>query len=266
MPHPDYDKAVLWMTAAQFRFVAQNAGAAGLLSLYNQLAARSSTDFIEPMTEWTTPEGFYSAVGDFLPAGQLFIVPETEHFLIPPNQPPTGLPRLPDPGPIGIPAPQLPGVLASPLPTLHRIGGSMWPAVWTAVRMAAAGGSRGLGGGSLLSRILALLGGFTIGDWLLDRVGANDDQKELAEKFLEALADMEAAGMIHPYTPSRRFSANGQTDPGPVFFIFNLEKVQGFYTNFHMSRSGLQAHDDRQDTYKRPRAARRRSAPSGRRS
>lgn len=107
-----------------------------------------------------------------------------------------------------------------------------------------------------MSKILALIGGISILDFFVDR-GVDSDMAELPEKFIQALAMMEAEGLIHPWRPRPR--RDGSEDPGPEYFIFNMVQIQGFYTNFHMGRSALQSHDDKQDTYKRPARAKRSS-------
>lgn len=116
----------------------------------------------------------------------------------------------------------------------------------------------------LLAAVLGFLGLSEVLD-LAQAVGASEEDAAVVSAFLECIEKMEEGGMIHRYTPSRRFAMQGMTDPGPKFFVMNLEQVQGYYTNFIMSRSGLQAHDDDQDTHRRPKRAPRRNASPGRR-
>lgn len=123
-----------------------------------------------------------------------------------------------------------------------------------------------LGGGiskgtikSALVAILAGLGADTVLDWLLE-VGFDDDRASMWENFIDTLDEMEQTGLIYPWTPRDNMRTPGiESSQGPRYLIFDLSKGQGFYSNFHMSRAGLRAHDDKQDTIKRPRRARRRS-------
>lgn len=267
----DFDKAKLWLTTEQYRWTAQRpgptGGTAGLTSLYNQLAAEDEDDFITPMDRFTTTGSslwkFYSAVGDFLPAGRIYLVPYTtiaQKETPPLAASPTG--SLPAPVPGGAsfsPPPQAIG--PGPLVPIRGGGLQVWQVVWQVIRASLAGSSTGFRGiaGTMLARVASIIGGITVLDWLTDQFNVPDSQAELGEKFIECLSAMEAEGMIHPYTPSRRFAQQGMVDPGPVYFIFNMERMQGNWTNFHMSRAGLRAHDDKQDTYKRPRRAARRT-------
>ncbi len=128
---------------------------------------------------------------------------------------------------------------------------------------ASGGGPLGLrAGGGILSTILTALGVTQIADIFLDIPGLGDESVRDFEAFLRIIDQMEQAGLIHPWTAKMRDG----TPIDPRYLIFDLDNAQGFYTTFHMSRSGLRAHDDKQDTYKRPaRAARSNRSPARRR-
>ncbi len=278
----DYAAAKLWMTQDQFRFLVGNQGKDGILSAYASLAASDPTDFINPVSPdlWpiTSPEwSQYNTSGDKLDVSRglgtgqnVWLVPYAPHEVIAggpgdDDPPPTdgGIPFLPpaDPPLIQPPAIVPGGALFSPIPPIVNplvpiSGGiAVWQLVWQLVRKAASGGLTSVGGGgNLMSKVLALIGGLSILDFFVDR-GIDSDMAEIPEKFIQALAMMEAEGIIHPWRPRPR--RDGSVDAGPEFLIFNMIQIQGFYTNFHMSRSGLQSHDDKQDTLKRPKQARR---------
>lgn len=122
--------------------------------------------------------------------------------------------------------------------------------------MKAIGGTVGRAGGwrAALTTIMGGLGVTQIID-IVDQwfPGMGDDEKDKLAKVIEAFAELEDAGLIHPWTPRAR--RDGTPAPGPFYLIFDLVQVQGHYANFHMSRGGLKRHDERQDTPKRPRTA-----------
>lgn len=164
---------------------------------------------------------------------------------------------------------QSPGLPASPLPTgpitfPPRIGGAMVlnPGVAGGIlriiqqAMKVVGSTVGRAGG-WRAALTAIMGGLGVTQ-IIDIVdqwipGLGDEEKEKLALVLEALAQLEDAGLVHPWTPRPR--RDGVAAPGPFYFIFDLTQMQGHYANFHMSRAGLRKHDDRQDTPKRPRTA-----------
>ncbi len=260
----DFQTAVLWITPEQYNFILKHRGAGGILESYNQLARKTTADIVEPSSVWPPWEQRTKAQ----PSG-LNLINQEGSFWLQGRQPHLAT------GPVS-PTGQTAGALASPLLPIHpqagstsgtltasiqpqvqmtpKLGGSMWQLVWMLVRQGASASSGFLGSGSLLTRIVAIIGGVAIADFIGDRVGISSDESELPSKFLEALASMEAEGLIHRWTS--RPDQNGQPR-APRYFIMDMENIQGFYTNFHMSRSGLTKHDEKQDTYKRPRRARR---------
>ncbi len=255
------EPAILIATKAQWAFVAKELGIAGLQSLVKQATAGSwagSFAFPSPSTEMYVSVGDQFDVRHNTATVGVYIVPSAN------VAPPTGAPLLPpvDPAPPPGGIPQTPGLPASPLPQVGgplvnpQIAIGIWKLIRAAIATTGSVAGRFGGGGNLLQKALGLIGGLSILDWLLDG-GADDDTARMMEDFVKVLSEMESIGMIHPYTPGRRATAQGGVDPGPVFFIFNMENIQGWYTSFHMSRSGLQAHDDDQDTHRRPRRAAR---------
>ncbi len=106
--------------------------------------------------------------------------------------------------------------------------------------------------------IMVLLGISEILSHVLD-MGGTENDAAMIQHFFNTINAMQEAGMVHPWT------SRNPEDPGPKYFIMDLENAQGFYANFHMSRSGLARHDEKQDTYKRPRQARRSTRTPARR-
>lgn len=109
---------------------------------------------------------------------------------------------------------------------------------------------------SLVSRVLTVLGLTQIADLFFD-LPIGDDVARDWEGFLKTIDRMEQEGIIYPWTAKHRRGLHAGEPIAPRYLIFDLDKERGFYSTFHMSRAGLTAHDDKQDTLKRPRRARR---------
>jgi len=162
---------------------------------------------------------------------------------------------------------------------LAPVAGAL-PTIWrTIIQVLGATKGGGLrfgtpgGIGGIIAKFISILGIAEFADWIFG-MGGDTDLSDKIQIFLECVEQMETLGIIHPWTPRGQGFGNPFADGSgheqhalpPKFLIFDLEKGQGFYTRFHMSRGGLQAHDDKQDTYKRPARARRRAggAPQSR--
>lgn len=191
-------------------------------------------------------------------------------FFMPADSTPGG---PPDPSPDDPPA-QTPGLPAHPLPEPDLGGGNsmttlsglgrIWPAIlaaWSAAEANNASSQTSFNplvpGAGLLYSIKNLFG-MGQADNFADRFGISESQGALLESFLSAIGEMEAAGLVHAWTAVHRRGMNAGQQIKPRYFILDMENAQGFYSTFHMSRSGLKRHDEKQDTIKRPRTARRR--------
>lgn len=271
MPDFGYPEAVLIMTTRQWSFLTGriNAGQGSIEGMIEQIDIRLQgtwADDINPdfRTWGDNPNiSLYSSVGD--------------SFDIAHNTPgvnvwarATG--ALP-PVVVEQPAPKGPGIF-SPLPSppitpfippiIMQTGGQMVPVVGGGLKqlaqklMLAIGSKLALAGGwrGALASALGVLGVTQIVDIVDQWVpGLGEAEKEKLSAVLEAFAQLEDAGLIHPWNPRAR--RDGTPAGGPYYMVFDLTQMQGHYTNFHMSRKGLQSHDDKQDTHMRPRRQRR---------
>ncbi len=291
MPH-EFQSPVLLATQEQWRVAAQQAGIAGLTSIVQQQVRGTWAQLFGPYPWESNSIQIYSSTGDSFdlehgtatPAvyavateqisGAINVPTVSPTPSLPvasvgesPNLPPGDQPDAPIPE---LPGTQTPGVLASMLPSSS--GGTMTQLAPTIVgglmrfilpALSAARSTGGRLGGSLLptsfrdllSKVLGVLGISQVLDIVLPSGGGEGDAL-LIEAFIKCIDEMEKAGVIHPWT------SRNPEDTGPKYLILNLIDGQGFYTNFHMSRSGLKAHDDDQDTVRRTRRAPRTNRPT----
>lgn len=261
MSHWDEDP-ILLATHAQWAFIAQNRGLPGLEILVSQSVAGS---WAEPFafSDWKAlPDiDLYSSVGDAFDfshgAGTKGL-----YAVSPRDVGAQGQPHFdPDPKtPGGVLFSPIPDVGGNIVPVPPMLPGPIMPIAGGALKellkklfggIAQAGGFRGV-----LRSALVALGGTQLYD-IVDQwmPWADDADKEKLSHVLEAFATMEELGLIYPWAPRGR--RDGGVTPGPFYMIFDLTNIQGHYTNFHMSRSGLRKHDDDQDTHRRPRRQRR---------
>lgn len=250
MPHPELlDAPEIW-TGEDLRGYGYRSGLT--ISQYNSLATSSKEFLGEHYFGEDAVRGVdyqFLALRGF---GNLDIHQLWDGELLPP--PTAGLPASPLPEvitpiiPAGVPMPGPVGPLVASDPIVMGIR-ALFAAI--AKRVGISGGWRGA-----ITSLMGVLGVTQVID-IVDGLipGLGDDEKENIAAMVEAFAVLEDAGLIHPWRPRPR--RDGTPAPGPFYLIFDIIQIQGHYTNFHMSRSGLQTHDDKQDTYKRPRRARR---------
>lgn len=263
---------VLISTQNQWKFVADAQGLAGVTSLAEQ-ATRDTWAHQYPFPWNDNPNiDLYSSSGDSFDqshgTGTAGLYAVATAPLAPTA---TILPSEPDvPATDPDPSPTLGGAVFSPIPTGGQQVTTLVPTAVGAIMryilpawrsgMTAGGrfGQIGIASGAkrLLQAILGLLGASEIID-IAQSLGGSEGDAQVVENFINCIEEMEKAGIIHSYTPSRRFAMQGMVDPGPRYFVLDLENVSGWYTNFYMSRSSLQRHDEKQDTYKRPKTAAR---------
>ncbi len=269
MPDALFDPKLI-ATTDQWRFIAQQQGLPGLKDAWTQ--GTIGTPYADLGFPTESPEvGLYSAVGDTydishgMAARGIYAIWTGGVPTV--ATPPTSLPPDDTNPPI-----QTPGVLASPLPNpvtgAPVIVGTLWQ---LALRLLAAAKARatslpGLGGGGAglrgaLQQVLTALGLGSVGAWVLG-LGGDDAAAEAVQEFMEAISQMEEAGIIRPWTAVHRRGPSAGEAIAPRFLIFKPDDGIGWWTTFHMSRSGLQKHDDDQDTHRRPKRAPRRASRS----
>ncbi len=278
MPDQGYPEAVLLMTTAQWRFWTDriNAGNASLEQMFQAISQRLTGTWAEGIDPDFRTWGPNPDVQKYSSVGGSF---DLAHGYTGVNQWLTATWDQSEPPVFGESQNWVPGGpgLAAPLPTTPitfpstifdptTTGGTMVlnPGIAGGLLriiqqvMKAVGATVGKAGGwrAALGTIMGGLGVTQVID-IIDQwiPGLGDADKEKMATVLEAFAQLEDAGLIHPWTPRAR--RDGTEAPGPFYLVFDLVQVQGHYTNFHMSRKGLSAHDDKQDTYKRPRRTRR---------